>query len=219
MTGWFEVGFLTEEIAAALNAHFGLTLVVSEMTNYWIEENLPTPEMGKWLADQFNRSVFYSNVAPDFTAIAALQAMHKGGYELIVASDRPPHTKGATDRWLTKWNVPFDELVIKGPGGKRAVAERYGPGDPLIVVDDDPKKMTYIPRAGVELWSPARPWTPRDWRSYAGVTVFGAWTELLEYLGLPTAVPIPTFSRGVVPEAVRPQGEPVEEQLEHPRAG
>ena len=210
MTGFFYLGFFTEAIATAINAHFGLDLVVSDMDHYWIEDTLK-PSQSDWLVSQFDRSVFYENVAPDYSAIAALNAIHQGGYEVIVSSDRPVNTKAATTRWLKKWRIEYDEVILRGPGGKKSICDEHGPGDPIVLIDDDPRKMETIPAPGVELWSPARPWTPGNWADYENVWVFGSWTEVLDRLGLPTNVQIPNFSRGVDP-GNRPHGGSVTSQ-------
>ncbi len=207
------IGFLTEEIVAALDAHFGLDLVVSQMTTYWIEDNLK-PDQEKWLVAQFNRPVFYSNVAPDYSAIAALDAIHKGGYEIIVSSDRPTNCRDATIDWLVKWRVAYTELILLGKGGKLSIARKHGPDDPLILIDDDPKKMKTVPAPGVQVWAPQRPWTPLDWKKYEGVWVFKTWAEVLERLGLPTQVTIPQFSRWAGPAQESPDsGIPDAEKL------
>lgn len=200
------LGFLTETIVTALNAHFGTDIIVSEMTNYWIEDDLPS-DQAKWITEQFERSSLYENVAPDYSAIAALNAMHRGGYDVIVSSDRPAHTKPGTIDWLKKWRVEHDEVVLRGRGSKLSIAREHGPGDPLILFDDDPRKATFFPSPGVELWMPQRPWTPPDVDKYEGVWVFERWADVLDRLGLPTAVPIPQFSRDAGP-ALDAQGKP-----------
>jgi len=193
------LGFLTETIVAALNAHFGLNLVVSDMRNYWIEDDLE-PDQSKWLIEQFQRGVFYENVAPDYSAIAAVQALHHDGYEVIVSSDRPPETtRDATIRWLKKWRIPYDQLVLQGRGGKVAIAAAHGPSDPLWAFDDDPRKAMTIPRPGVELWIPLRPWTPKGIGDRPGVHPFDAWTDVLKAAGVNTMVQIPQFSRSAGP--------------------
>lgn len=189
------LGFLTETIVTALDGHFGLGIVVSDMDYYWIEDTL-APDQQEWLIQQFQRGVFYANVAPDYAAIAALNAIHAGGYEVIVSSDRPPATtRLVTEQWLDKWRVAHDEIILRGKGGKLSIAEEHGPGDPLILIDDDPRKMQTVPRPGVEVWAPQRPWTPKNWRDYDGVWVFEQWADVLKRLGLPTDVPVPQFSR------------------------
>ncbi len=192
------LGFLTETVVTALNAHFGTQLVVSEMTDYWLEEVLPK-EQSDWLVALFQKGITYANVAPDYSAIAALDACHRGGYSIIVSSDRPPETTGQVTRaWLEKWRVPHDHIELRGKGGKLAISKEYGPDRPMVLLDDDPRKMTTVARPGVEVWAPQRPWTPRP--PYpAHCWVFGKWADVLHRLGLSSNVPVPQFSRDAGP--------------------
>lgn len=193
------IGFLTETTVTALNAHFGTSLVVSDMTSYWIEDTLPA-EQSRWLTAQFARGVTYANVAPDYSAIAALTALHDAGYHVIVSSDRPPDTTAAaTGAWLAKWRVPHDEVRLLGRGGKKQVLSTYGPHKPAILFDDDPAKAVTVARDGVQVWSPARPWTPKNWHRYPNYWVFPSWDAVLDRLGVDPDVPIPQFSRAAGP--------------------
>ncbi len=192
------LGFLTETTVTALNAHFQLDLVVSEMRDYWLEAVLPE-DQSEWLVAQYQRGVTYANVAPDYSAIAALGAASRAGYWIIVSSDRPPATAGAvTAAWLEKWRVPHDRIELRGKGGKLAIAESYGLERPLILIDDDPRKMETVARPGVEVWAPQRPWTPEPplpphcW-------VFERWADALSRLGVTSLVPVPQFSRDAGP--------------------
>lgn len=198
------LAFLTETITTALNAHFGTNVVVSQMHNYWIEQDLPSAQRA-WLEHQFQRGVFYENCAPDYAAIAALGAMHLDGYHVIVSSDRPAHTRPETDRWLAEWRVPHDEVVINGPGSKKALVAAHGPEHPAVLFDDDPSKATTIARPGVEVWSPQRPWTPKDWKRYPNYWVFPDWDSVLERLGVHAEVSVPQLTHTAGP-AYTPHG-------------
>lgn len=198
------LGFLTESAVTALNAHFGLSIVVSDMQSYWIEDTLPAVQR-QWLTAQFTKGVFYANVAPDYSAIAALTALHAAGLHVTVASDRPPETtRQATMAWLSKWRVPSDEVVLNGRGGKVATLAPYGPQRPAVLIDDDPAKALTVARPGVQVWSPQRPWTPQSWRRYPNYWVFPSWAAALDRLGVSPDVPIPQFSREPGP-ADKPQ--------------
>ncbi len=194
------LGFLTETIVTGLNAHFGTSLVVSEMTDYWLEEVLP-PDQSKWLVEQFQRPVVYANVAPDYAGIAAVQAIWRARDRLlarpitiVVSSDRPPDAQQVTKDWLRKWRVPYDQLVLRGKGGKLSIAREHDPEHPLILLDDDPRKMeTVATLPGCRVWTPLRPWTPRR-TPPAGSRVFDAWADVLEWLDIPDDIPVPQFS-------------------------
>ena len=203
------LGMLTETIVTALNSHFGTSLVVSNMTNYWIESVI-SPAMSDWLTAQFEEPVLYENIAADLAGIAAVQALHADGFKVIISSDRPANTQNATIRWLKKWNIPYDQLFINGPNSKLKVADRHNQKQPLIAFDDDPRKgdpknPRCLVAPGIQVWSPERPWTPVQYGNYPGVWVFKGWQDVLIKLGVDPDVPIPGFTRPAG-NAVRAQG-------------
>lgn len=175
--------YLTEIIATALNSRFGLSLVAAQMTTYRIED-LVSREQGQWIVAQFQRGVFYANAVPDVVAIAALSAIRDSGIHVVITSDRPPQTTQiATRQWLARNAVPYDDLILRGRGGKEQILAAFGPARPAVLIDDDPAKWL-LARDGVEVWSPRRAWTPSSWRQYPGVWVFDDWAEALQRLGV-----------------------------------
>lgn len=185
------LAFFAETMTTVLNAHFGLSLLASELTSYRVEDTLDQAQRD-WWATQLGRGVLYSNVAPDYSGIGALNAIHAAGYHVIISSDRPTTAQTATRRWLARWRVAHDEVILAGKGGKRRVLADYGPDDPAVLIDDDPTKAITVARPGVEVWAPTRPWIPTS--SYPNWWVFGSWAQVLARLGVDHDVSIPMFS-------------------------
>lgn len=191
------LAFLTESIMCALNSRFGTKYIASEMTTYWIEQVIST-EQSKWLSDVFfHTPVTYANLAPDLSGIAALNALYRASYHTVLSSDRPVSARQVTDRWLERWRALYSEIYLHGRGSKDEYAKSYGRQKPLILFDDNPTKWLTVARPGVEVWSPSRPWTPANWKSYDNVWVFDSWDTVLERLGVNSDVPIPSFSTAV----------------------
>lgn len=174
------LSFLGENICAALNARFGATYAPADMRRYWSESWLP-PDQGAWLSEQFQSPAFYATAAPDFRGIDALNRLYQQSYRVIIASDRPAAVAAGTLRWLRQYGVSYDGIRLEGPGSKEAVADAYGEGDALVVIDDDPGKWLLMPRPGVEVWSPRRPWTPNEVGLY-NVRVFDNWSQTAVWL-------------------------------------
>ena len=177
------LGFHAEAVATALNAQSGTNRTPATLTAYPFGSFLP-PDEAAWLARFSSRDAWAANMAPDREAIGALNAIHSAGHPVTVASDRNPLIADATRDWLDANRVQRDGSVLEGPGSKRAALASCGPDSPGVLVDDDPRNWLTAARAGVEVWSPKRPWTPAGWQSYRNVRVFTDWSEPLAWLGI-----------------------------------
>lgn len=176
------LNMLSYTIATALNARFGLSLLVSEMKTYRVETTLTT-EQGEWLNAQFGKGSFYANAVADREAITALGALRAAGFRVVVATDRPVGTETATERWLDANGVGRDGFQI-GPGCKRKLLAEYEPGNPAVLIEDNPETWLSVARPGVEVWTPKRPWITDSWQQYPNVFVFDRWAEVLDRLSI-----------------------------------
>lgn len=166
------LAFTVEAAASIVNAHLGLSLLVSGLTSPRVGDALDVAGR-RWLAEQMGRGVFWANVAPDSDAIRAVGEIHVH-HHVILASGRDPAATGqATDAWLSAWGVQYDSVMLGGDLLSR-VSQR-----PVILVDDDPVRV-FTAGSGVQVWSPQRPWTPR--RDYPDFWVFPSWDAVLARL-------------------------------------
>jgi len=170
------LAFTAEAASGALSARWGLSLDASKQRVYRVEDTLPRPEAA-WMTRQFQTPGFYVNVAPDFRAIDALRELRDDGLHVTIASDRPAAAKDVTVQWLDQWDVGYDAAVLDGPGSKQKALT-----PPAVLIDDDPAKWITVARDGVDVFSPARPWTPPSWQNYPHVWVFTDWGDVVERL-------------------------------------
>ena len=177
------LAFHAEAVCCALNARSGTNRTPATLTAYPFGSFLP-PDEAAWLSRFCSRDAWAANMAPDLKAITALSAVRSSGCPVTVASDRNPLIADATRDWLDSWGVQRDGTVLEGPGSKRAALASCGPTSPGVLLDDDPRQWLLAARAGVEVWSPKRPWTPAGWESYRNVRVFTSWDEPLGWLGV-----------------------------------
>lgn len=191
------VAIFAEAALGAVNAHYGSSFTTQDMRGYWFQDNLP-PEWKDWVEGLFKRPEFYANIAPDYAAIAALQALSRAGYVLCCATDRPAESRSVTQDWLGKWGVPHDGLIMQGHDTKKNVAALHNPADPMLLIDDDPSKIEVV-KPGVDLAVPLRPWTPPDIGSDQ-ITVFDNWSVLLNKLGVKGNVPVPQLHHAPAPD-------------------
>lgn len=88
-------------------------------------------------------------------ARGALRVMREGGYYIILATGRPPTSHGATEKWLQKREVPYDEVVNTRETGKRVVAAD-------ILVDDNVLNVIDFAHSGRRAILFLQPWNDRE---------------------------------------------------------
>ena len=165
------LAFQPEGDVIAVNAKFGTSWLVADVTQYPFSSMLPARQ-ARWL--RANWPVIAANLAPDTLAINVLRRAKAAGYGITVCTERDPELAEVTAAWLAYWQVPLDALAVVGPGGKGPLLEPYGPDNPAILVDDNPANAS-LARPGVQVWQPARPynsgggevWRFRDWNDAA----------------------------------------------------
>lgn len=174
--------FEAEELISIANAMFGFNLELAILTDY---HPLTFPKgvgANKWLKNWRNDPRCYVNHAPDYDAIAGIGALRDAGYHVTVSSDRPATMEQVSRNWYAQWQVPYDEMVIAGPGSKAMLCGQHSADNPCILIDDNPNNAS-LARPGVQVWIPYRPWTPAGLDG-AYVWVFHSWRELLARLGV-----------------------------------
>ncbi|WAL67137.1 hypothetical protein ORV05_04935 [Amycolatopsis cynarae] len=176
------LAFFVEAAVTALNVHFGTSLTAGEV-HVWPMGKMLMPALSVWLEEQLRRGVFYSNLAPDFTAISAINTLHGQGYRVLATSDRPQAVAEPTRRWLEQWGVEVDEVLLYGPGSKQRVIrdEGFDARNPAILIDDDPAKAL-LARPGVAVWSPLRPWSLPGDVPIHDYWIFPSWDAALDRL-------------------------------------
>lgn len=175
------IAFETSANVVAVNARFDTAYLTVEEDAYPFVGSLPGEQAG-WLREQRASGIVAANLAPDTKALAVARRAREHGYNVAVCTERPPALEELTRVWLESVDAPVDRLFVVGPGGKEDLLAQYGPDDPVILVDDSPVNAQLIPRPGVQVWQPARPYNaaPPD-----GVWRFRHWHEVAHRLGLP----------------------------------
>lgn len=176
------LAFLAESLCSALNAKFDASYQAHALTVYRLEDVIPRVQ-ADWLVTQFGQPQLYANSAPDLHAIDVVCDAQQAGYVVRIASDRRvAPLEGVTREWLSRWGVAYDDLHLLGPGGKVAFMQQFNRRKPAVLIDDDPVKQVTIPKPGVQVWTPIRPWTPDV--SRPGVWRFADWNTLRQRLEL-----------------------------------
>lgn len=82
-------------------------------------------------------------------ASALLRNLRDNGYYVIIASHRDPGTCGATLRWLSENNMPFDDLFCELKG-KEALFDEH---NVVLFIDDSPKSLEVAISKGIDCYS------------------------------------------------------------------
>lgn len=170
------LAFQPEGDILAVNARFGSSWLVADATRFPFASMLPVVQ-ASWL--HANRAQVCANLAPDTIAASVVRKAVKAGYDVTIATERHPALHDLTAAWLAYWDIPYGALEVVGPGGKDALLEPYGKGDPCLLVDDSPLNAR-LAQPGTDVWQPARPYNDGG----DGVTRFGDWRDLKKALGL-----------------------------------
>ena len=166
------LAFLFEATLSCLNATFGTALTPSAQVHYHVQSYLPK-DQADWLDAQLRTPDFFVNIAPDYAALAAINALHRSGFQIVVATGRPPITLDVTRDWLDRWKVPFDVLHI-GPDAKKLAISQTSGLTPFF--EDDPNNVVELSPSNAVFWIPRRAFTPK---SVPHGTVFDTWDEPL----------------------------------------
>jgi hypothetical protein len=165
------LAFQPEGDILAVNARFGTSWLAADAVDYPFSSMLP-PRQAAWL--RANRAVIAANLAPDTAAVHVLTMAVKAGAGVTVCTERDGSLEALTRAWCSYWGVPgAGEALTAGPGGKAALLEPYGPGNPCLLIDDSPVNAS-LARPGVEVWQPARPYNDGG----GGVHRFSDWHDL-----------------------------------------
>ncbi len=179
------LSFTSEALCTALNARFDTTyspLGQAFFPGTLLVHKLP-PEQAGWLEEQMRAPAFVAAFAPDWHAMDVLRDAWDAGFTTVVVTEREPELRDATAEWLHGWGAPPVPVTAVGAGNKPAyLAERYGPGNPGVLIDDNPAVEITVARPGIEVWTPERPYTPSVPREH--VRAFAHWPQARYWLHL-----------------------------------
>lgn len=179
------LAFTAEALCTALNARFDTAYSPLGQTFFpgtFVASKLPAVQAG-WLAEHMNKPGFVSACAPDFHAMDVLRDAWHAGYTVCVVTERPPDLEEATAQWLEDWGAPAVPVHAVGHGNKPAyLADRYGPGKPAVLIDDNPLAQITVARDGIEVWTPDRYYIPKIPRAH--VRRFEGWPDVRWWLKL-----------------------------------
>jgi len=180
------LAFTAEALCAVLNARYYTAYKALTQTFFpgkLVPAMLPA-DQAAWLINQMTGFTLAGNMAPDWHAADTMTAAVTAGYPVRIVTERPVPHGPLTLQWLQDWGVsPVPQVTAVGAGNKPAwLTARYGPGNPAVLIDDNPVTRLTVASPGIEVWLPARPYVPTTGRAYT--RVFAGWQEARGWLGL-----------------------------------
>jgi beta-phosphoglucomutase-like phosphatase (HAD superfamily) len=116
------------------------------------------------------------NAEPYPGAVEVVTGWHRQGHWIHVTSHRAVTTRSATERWLTRIGMPYDDLHCSYDKISRCVELGID-----VLVDDSPANLAAAAEAGIAAATIVHPWNERLVES--GAAVGGRdWPELAERL-------------------------------------
>ncbi len=102
-----------------------------------------------------------------------LRSMKDQGYRIVIASHRRPEMKGPTQRWLGKYELPYDDLHLSFD---KTVLFK----DAAVVVDDAPHTLEKAVASGVVAAGLLFPWNKA--KAGNGFGLFNNLNEVMNYI-------------------------------------
>lgn len=184
------LAFFTSHILAVINAQFDTDYKIKDQTKPAL--HFLKGEELMYAIKQHSKPAFFATMAPDYAAIASVQAIKNAGYYVVIASSRQSDMEKVTTKWLNKWGIPYDEVHV-GPGEKAKESQKHSIDNPIIFIDDNPHIDIKISRPGSQVRLLRRPYTG-DIKDMDDIKVVDTWQQILSELKIEVPNKIPQLT-------------------------
>ena len=181
------IAFFTQHLLAVINAQFDTDYKVKDQDRPGLHF-LSGDEL-QYALIQHSSPIFFRTMAPDYSAIASVQAIKDAGYYVIIASSRVPEVQEATIKWLDKWQVPYDEVRV-GHHVKEQVLSEY---PNVMFIDDNPHVVNHLSGPQVQIRLLRRSYTGTI-TDVGDIQVVDYWDQILSELNISTPSKIPALT-------------------------
>jgi uncharacterized HAD superfamily protein len=154
--------------------HFGVALPYEEQFGWGIDQLEPVQV--KRLIDESHSDENIETAEPYPDAVETVRAWHEQGHWIHITSHRAERTRQATERWLDRIGMPYDDLHCSYDKITRCVEL-----DIDVLVDDSPANLENAREQGIVGATIVHPWNARLVQR-DGVIGARGWRELRELL-------------------------------------
>ena len=155
-------------------SRFGISLPYEEQRGWGIDKL--EPEQLKQLIAESHSDENIETAEPYPYAVETVRAWHAEGHWIHVTSHRALHTREATERWLERIGMPYDDLHCSYDKIARCVELRID-----VLVDDSPVNLERARERGILGATILHPWNAAL-AGEDGIVAARDWRELRERL-------------------------------------
>jgi uncharacterized protein len=163
-----------DQFAVAARRRFGVELPYHDQR--WQIDRL-RPDQVRACVAETHRDENILAAEPYPGAVEAVRAWHEDGHFVHVTSHRRHEAHGATERWLERIGMPYDELYCSTD--KLARCREIGIG---LLIDDSPVNLLGAVESGIAAATISHPWN-REICEQEDIVCAGDWPELTRRLG------------------------------------
>jgi uncharacterized protein len=162
------------QLESAAKRRFGVELPYAEQ-QVWKIDRL-RPEQVRACVDETHTDEQILRAEPYPGAVETVRAWHEAGHFIHVTSHRRMEAHGATERWLERIGLPYDELYCS----MDKVARCREIGIELLI-DDSPENLLAAIDAGIAAATLEHPWN-REICEEEDIVCAPDWTQLAQRL-------------------------------------
>ena len=163
-----------DQLSDAAQRRFGIALPYERQLTWDI--TLLRPEQVRACVAETHSEARVLAAEPYPGAVEAVRAWHDAGHFIHITSHRAVSSHAATERWLHRIGLPFDELYCSYD--KIARCREIGID---ILIDDSPVNLERALEAGIAVATLVHPWN-RELCETEDVICGADWTELAQRL-------------------------------------
>jgi uncharacterized HAD superfamily protein len=159
-----------DQLSDAARRRFGIALPYEDQVTWDI--TLLRPEQVRACVEETHSDEHVLAAEPYPGAVETVRAWHAAGHFIHVTSHRAPGSYDATERWLRRIGLPFDELYCSHD--KVALCREIGID---VLIDDSPVNLERALEAGMTAATLLHPWN-RELCEIEDVICGENWAEL-----------------------------------------
>lgn len=156
-----------------LNRHFGKNITVIEDYEMHLVFDVPHEDMSDFFVH--NMEQVFMQPKPVAGARAGIEELIAAGHEIIYVTARTPEEEEITLRWLTKHEIPHEQVLFTGLKSKLSLVESWGMD---VFIEDYMVNASEIASIGVPVFLLNTSYN--QGKLPAGVVRCDDWADILE---------------------------------------